>query len=66
MQQTQNYNCASGGGSCSVVGGGGPTTTGQGDSTRAYNTATANLGDARIEGLLIQFIRMESCQSGGC
>jgi len=49
-----------------VIAGGGPTTSGPGNNTRVYNTGAVNIGDARIEGLLIQFIRMESCQSGGC
>jgi hypothetical protein len=67
MQRTQNYNCSTGGtGNCSVIAGGGPTTSGPGNNTRVYNTGAVNIGDARIEGLLIQFIRMESCQSGGC
>ena len=81
MQHTQNYNCASGGGGCSVsstpinysstrysasLPAGGPISVGPGDFTRSYPTSTVNLGDARIEGLLINQMELISCQAGGC
>lgn len=81
MQHTQNYNCASGGGGCVVsttpinysssrysasLPPGGPVSVGAGDFTRRYPTSTVNLGDARIEGLLINQLELISCQAGGC
>jgi hypothetical protein len=81
MQHTQSYNCASGGGGCNVsstpinysssrynasLPAGGPISVGAGDFTRSYLTSTVNLGDARIEGLLINQMELISCQAGGC
>lgn len=64
MQRTQNYNCSGG---CVVPGSsGGPITAGAGDSTRTYPTTAVNLGDARIEGLMFNSLRFESCAAGGC
>lgn len=67
-QRTQNYYCGidhSGG--CSVNwAGGGPVSSGPGNFTRTYPTASVNLGDARIEGLLIHQLTITSCQAGGC
>lgn len=37
-----------------------------GDPTRTFNTSVVNLGDARMEGLLINRLEIVSCQSGGC
>lgn len=34
--------------------------------TRTYPTAAVNLGDSRIEGLMINQLRIESCAAGGC
>jgi hypothetical protein len=66
MQQTQNYNCNTGNaGGCTVTTGG-PIVSGPGDATRTYPTASVNLGDSRIEGLLIHGLRIESCAAGGC
>jgi len=68
MQKTQNYSCGTGNtlDSCSVQAGGGPISNGTGDTTRTYPTHTVNLGDARIEGLMLQSLRFESCAAGGC
>jgi len=81
MQHTQNYSCNSGGGSCVVsstpinysssrynasLPPGGPISVGIGDATRSYPTSIVNLGDARIEGLLINQLEIISCQGGGC
>lgn len=68
MQRTQNYNCGTGNtlNSCSVPAGGGPTVSGAGDNTRSYPTHAVNLGDSRIEGLMLQSLRFESCAAGGC
>lgn len=81
MQHTQNYNCNTGGGGCTVsstpinysstrysanLPAGGPISVGVGDATRRYSTSVVNLGDARIEGLLINQLELISCQGGGC
>lgn len=66
MQQTQNYNCSTGNAGGCTVAAGGPIFTGTGDSTRTYPTSAVNLGDSRVEGLLIQGLRFESCAAGGC
>ncbi|MFZ5723592.1 MAG: hypothetical protein ACOY33_08005 [Pseudomonadota bacterium] len=65
--QTQNYNCATGNaGGCSSAAAG-PITGGPGNATRTYPTAAVNLGDGRIEGLLIDHLRLESCpKTGAC
>ena len=67
-QLTQNYNCATGNtGGCSVSASGGPEYSGSpGDDTRTFPTTQVNLGDARVEGLLINQLTIASCQSGGC
>jgi len=80
MHKTQNYNC-NGSGSCSVsstnrsygtsyytipLGPGGPVSNQGGNNDLYYNTRTANLGSSRIEGLMIQALRIESCQPGVC
>jgi len=80
MQHTQNYNCSGGGGGCSVsttpvsysssrystsLPPGGPITQGAGDASKYYTTGAVNLGDARIEGLLINHMTLISCQAGG-
>ncbi len=80
MHKTQNYNC-NGSGSCSVsttnrsygtsyytipLGPGGPVSNQGGDNSLYYSTRTANLGSARIEGLMINQLRLESCQPGIC
>ena len=68
MQRTQNYNCSTGNsGGCVVPGSGGsPIVSGTGDSTRSFPTTAVNLGDARIEGLMLNSMRFESCAAGGC
>lgn len=68
MQRTQNYNCSTAdAGGCVVPGSaGGPTVAGAGDSTRTFPTTAVNLGDARIEGLMFNSLRFESCAAGGC
>lgn len=68
MQRTQNYSCGTGNtlNSCSVLAGGGTISSGTGDSTRTYPTHAVNLGDSRIEGLMLQSLRFESCAAGGC
>lgn len=80
MQHTQNYSCSGGGGGCVVsttpvsyntsrysvsLAPGGPISQGPGNASRYYNTGEVNLGDARIEGLLINYMTLVSCQSGG-
>lgn len=61
MNRVQNYNCATGNaGSCSTAAAG-PITSGAGNSTRTFPTATVNLGDSRIEGLMFNSLRFESC-----
>jgi len=40
--------------------------SGAGDSTRSFPTTAVNLGDARIEGLMFNSMRFESCAAGGC
>lgn len=44
---------------------GGPLSQGGGSATRTYPTGAVNLGDARIEGLLINQLDLISCQAGG-
>jgi len=64
-QRTQNYECATGNvGNC-VVDGSGPIVQGPGNFSRTYPTTTVNLGDARIEGLMIHQLNIVSCQAGG-
>lgn len=71
-QQTQNYQCNTGNtGGCTVPGGAGGSTViyngSGGDSTRTYPTNVVNLGDARMEGLLIHRLHIESCpKTGAC
>jgi len=67
MQRTQNYNCASGNaGACTVSGSGGTISSGAGDPSRSFPTTVVNLGDSRIEGLMFNSLRFESCAAGGC
>jgi hypothetical protein len=66
MHRTQNYNCNSGGTGGCTVSGNGPVAAGPGDSTRTFPTMNVNLGDARMEGLLINRFELISCQAGGC
>lgn len=67
MQRTQNYNCASGNaGACSVSASGGSISSGAGDPSRSFPTTVVNLGDSRIEGLMFNSLRFESCAAGGC
>lgn len=68
-QRTQNYNCGTGNaGNCTVdTANGGPVIAQSiGDYTRTFPTHNVNLGDARMEGLLINRFELISCQSGGC
>jgi hypothetical protein len=68
-QRTQNYNCSTGNaGGCSINSpGGGPVFSGSpGDFSRTYPTDRVNIGDARIEGMLIQQLSIVSCLGGGC
>jgi hypothetical protein len=37
-----------------------------GDATKTFPTQAVNLGDARIEGLMLNMLRVESCAAGGC
>lgn len=68
VQRTQNYKCNTGDtGGCSVPAiGGAASVSGAGDSTRSFPTTAVNLGDARIEGLMFNSMRFESCAAGGC
>lgn len=67
QQRTQNYQCNSGNTGGCVVDGSGPIISGSpGDFTRTYPTNAVNLGDARLEGLLINRFELVSCQSGAC
>lgn len=71
MQLTQNYTCNTGntGVNCNPNFNnapaanpyGGPIVSGRGDFTRTYPTKTVNLGDARIEGLMFNYMRVVSC-----
>lgn len=67
-QRTQNYNCNTGNaGGCSVPASGGPVSSASpGNFGRTFPTSTVNLGDTRMEGLLINHMNLVSCQSGGC
>lgn len=68
-QRTQNYNCDTGNaGNCTVntVNGGPVIAQSIGDYTRTFPTKNVNLGDARMEGLLINRFELISCQAGGC
>jgi hypothetical protein len=66
-QRTQNYNCATGNtGSCSTAAAGPIITASPGNFTRTYPTAAVNLGDSRLEGLMFNSLRFESCAMGGC
>ncbi|WP_303761706.1 hypothetical protein [Alcanivorax jadensis] len=66
-QRTQNYQCNTGNaGGCTVDGSGPVITQSIGDYTRTFPTKNVNLGDARMEGLLINRFELISCQSGGC
>lgn len=68
-QRSQNYQCStSNAGSCTIPTGAGGSTNivsgGAANSTRTYPvTATnaVNLGDSRIDGLMIQTLRIQSC-----
>jgi hypothetical protein len=68
-QESQNYQCnTNNGGACTVPGGASGSTNvvygNVADPTRTYPvTATnaVNLGDSRIEGLMIQTLRIQSC-----
>lgn len=65
-QRTQNYNCAAdNSGGCSVPASGGPVVSASpGNYNRTYPTRTVNLGDARIEGLMVNHMSLVSCQAG--
>ncbi|MFN3712122.1 MAG: hypothetical protein ACK4SX_00530 [Alcanivoracaceae bacterium] len=68
-QRTQNYNCSTGNvGGCTVNSpNGGPVfSASAGDWSRTFPTSAVNLGDSRIEGLLIHHLTITSCQGGGC
>ena len=45
---------------------GGPVKRYGPDTSRTYQTSTVNLGDSRMEGLLINRLDLISCQSGAC
>lgn len=79
QHKTQYYNCPADntGTGCAT----GPVPTYSGGTTsatnifsndtlanqnRTYPTAAVNLGDARIEGLMIQYFRLTSCTGGNC
>jgi hypothetical protein len=64
-QRTQNYSCNTGNAGGCVVGTGGATVQGSGDFSKTYPTTTVNLGDARVEGLMIHQLNIISCQAGG-
>jgi hypothetical protein len=70
MQQTQNYNCATGNaGGCAATPTSGPIVSGAGDPNKTYPVTggnAVNLGDSRIDGLLIDRLHFESCAAGGC
>lgn len=70
MHQTQNYTCATGNTGAGCTQAAGPIVSGPGDSTRTYPVTggnAVNLGDGRIEGLLIHRLRIESCpKTGAC
>lgn len=66
-QRTQNYQCNTGNTGGCVVDGSGPVVAESiGDYSRTFPTQNVNLGDARMEGLLINRFELISCQSGGC
>jgi hypothetical protein len=68
-QRTQNYSCSTGNvGGCTVNSpNGGPVfSASAGDWSRTFPTSAVNLGDSRIEGLLIHHLTITSCQGGGC
>lgn len=82
-ERIRNYECDVGntGVNCITTSPPGPTTVGTTTTparnigavgltagTRTYPTAVVNLGDARIEGLMINQLRIESCSAvvGGC
>ncbi len=65
-QRTQTYDCNTGNvGGCVVDGSGPIFNASGGDLTRTYPTSAVNLGDARMEGLLIHQLDIVSCQGGG-
>ena len=65
-QRTQVYQCESGNvGGCVVDGSGPVFAASGGDLTRTFPTSAVNLGDARMEGLMIHQLDMVSCQGGG-
>lgn len=69
MHRTQYYTCATGNTGTNCVPGPGGTYNNDTatNNTRTYPTAAVNLGDARIEGLLINQFRLESCpKTGAC
>ncbi len=67
QQRTQNYQCNSGNtGGCTVDGSGPIFSATPGDYSRTFPTRNVNLGDARMEGLLINRFELISCQGGGC
>ncbi|MDF2446798.1 MAG: hypothetical protein K0S46_2034 [Moraxellaceae bacterium] len=74
----RTYECNSGNtGGCTTATPPGPTFNGTSTttaslagspspSTRTYPTNAVNLGDSRIEGLMFNSLRFESCAAGGC
>lgn len=80
-ERIQNYECNTGntGVNCVTTAPPGPVTQGTDATparnigaagfeakTRTYPTTAVNLGDSRIEGLMINQLRIESCAAGGC
>ena len=65
-QRTQVYQCNTGNSGGCVVDGSGPIYSGSGgDLSRTYPTQAVNLGDARMEGVMIHHMDIVSCQGGG-
>lgn len=74
----RTYECNAGNtGGCTTATPPGPTFTGTTTTparfngspapiTRSYPTAAVNLGDSRIEGLMFNSMRFQSCAAGGC
>jgi hypothetical protein len=74
----RTYDCsASNTGGCTTTSPPGPTFSGSSTTTarlngspapitRTYPTTAVNLGDSRIEGLIFNSLRFESCAAGGC
>lgn len=61
MQQTQNYTCAANNSGTGCTTGTGPISNGPGSYARTYPTQVVNLGDARVEGMMFQSLRIVSC-----